>query len=156
MIGTKGEGTFQAGKQIEKNGMHLIWRHSHDSIHLEMSAPSTGWLAIGFNSSADLAGTYLLMGRLSNNRAEVVEHSIIQPGDYRSFSVMGFPGCVKNIRGEEKRGTTRISFSLPNKPENLLQKDLREGNRYHLLLAYSVDKDFRHHSLMRTSIIITL
>ncbi|NJM94214.1 MAG: hypothetical protein HC842_05730 [Cytophagales bacterium] len=69
-------------KTIESGPMTASWHYAEGRIYLEMSAPTTGWVAVGFNQSDQLSGAYLLMGRVRGQQAEVVEHFTSAPGSY--------------------------------------------------------------------------
>ena len=147
-----------------KQGMTVSWYHESNRIFFELKAATQGWVAIGFNPDKGLAGTYLLMARLEdkpigasfmagfrNGQAEVLEHFTTKPGEYHPLSHFGVTGQVDDISGMEINGTTTIKFSLPQTAESSYQKDLTKGLPYHMLIAYSRDDDFQHHSIMRTS-----
>lgn len=136
---------------IIKQQMQVRWRASEGQVHFELTAPVTGWVAIGLNTSDELKGTYLIMTRVVEGQAEVVEHKVISPGVYRPFHELGTDTMVSNIQGGERQGTTTISFSLPEINVSPLALPMQQGLSYTLLMAYSISDDFQHHSIMRTS-----
>lgn len=141
---------------VEKNGMKVHWEHRSDSVHFDVSAPTTGWLAIGFNPSDRLKNTYLIMGCHTGGSPRLVEHYAVKPGDYRPIVEFGGQPQATRINGTEKGGKTRLRFSLPLKAADHYRKDLHPGRQYFMLMAYSRSDDFQHHSIMRTSVQITL
>lgn len=143
-------------QQIAKNGMTVSIEHRTDSIWFELEAPTKGWIAIGFNDTAQLKGTYLIMGAIHNGTVTIEEHHTFSPGDYRSFSDLGIDSSVTHKIGIEKNGRSKISFQLPVKSAHNFGKDLIEKKDYTLLMAFSREDDFRHHSSMRTSVNIKL
>lgn len=145
------EVTAQTDNQIEKNGMKVSWRVSNDSIYFTMSAPTTGWIAIGFNESSSLTGTYLIMGRMRKGSPEVVEHYTLQPGSYRPISELGTTPTTTIISGSQTRLHTRIEFSIPARKVSKHHKNLLGEDYQNMLMAFSRHDDFQHHSVMRTS-----
>ncbi len=141
--------------EIEKNGMVLTWNFEGDFIQFQISAPSLGWLAIGLNENTDITGTYFLMGRIINNRPEVVEHYTISPGNYKSFVGLNEPQSVSEIFGTQTKNRTTITFSITTIASSLKARDIIRGKKYLIWMAYSNETDFQHHSAMRTSIYIT-
>lgn len=138
-------------KEVHKNGMTVKWKIEEEHIHFQMEAPTDGWVTIGFNETTALAGTYLLMGRIRNGKAEVVEHYTERPGSYKPVVDYGVPSQVVKVSGEEKEGRTSLEFSIPIKKVSKYHKQLSPGTKWNLLIAYSLDDDFQHHSIMRTS-----
>jgi len=143
-------------KTISKNKMKVSWQYKNGRIYFEMSAPTDGWITIGFNSTSGIEGAYLLMGNVEKGKPNVVEHYTINPGNYKTISSLGETPQVKDVSGDEKPNRTVLKFSLPIKVENQYQKDLSEGRAYTMIIAYSHEDDFQHHSIMRTSVNIKL
>ncbi len=138
-------------KKVRKNNMTVSWKIEKEYIHFEMEAPTNGWVAIGLNEKTSLAGTYLLMGRIRNGKAEVVEHYTDKPGSYKPITEYGISSQTVGISGDEEGSMTRLQFSIPTKKASKYHKQLSIDTKWTLLLAYSLDDDFQHHSIMRTS-----
>jgi calcineurin-like phosphoesterase family protein len=143
-------------KRIYENGMEVTWQFKNDRIYFTMSAPTDGWVAIGFNAQSDITGAYLIMGNVKKNKPKVVEYYTRSPGKYKSISELGGEVEVNNINGNENKENTKLQFSLPIKSSCQYKRDLTKGKKYFLLIAYSRSDDFQHHSMMRTSLKIEL
>jgi hypothetical protein len=141
---------------ISRNGMTVTWYHQNERIYFGISAPTEGWVAIGFNFSDDIKGTYLLMGNVVDNKPNVVEHFTIRAGNYKPFTALAVPSEVQHLEGIENNRNTTLSFSVPEKANSKYQKDLLPGLKYVLHIAYSGEDDFQHHSMMRTTVTISL
>ena len=138
-------------KQIKKNNMQVSWHYQSNRIFFKMAAPTGGWVTIGFNTSAGTTGAYLLMGHVVKGKVEVVEHYTKSPGNYKPITKFGATAHVKDVQGEQNGEHTIIEFSLPVIANSKYQRDLTEGLEYIMLIAYSQEDDFQHHSIMRTS-----
>lgn len=143
-------------KEVRKNNMTVCWKMEKEYIQVEMEAPTNGWIAIGFNETSSLKGTYLLMGRIRKGKAEVVEHYTEKLGNYKPIADLGVPNQVISISGHEKGNLTKLKFSIPISKSSKYHKQLSTETKWTLLLAYSVDDDFQHHSIMRTSMEIII
>lgn len=142
--------------EVGKNNMTVRWKIEKEHIHFEVEAPTNGWVAIGFNETTSLAGTYLLMGRIRKGKAELVEHYTEKPGSYKPIADYGILSQATGISGDEKGNTTRLHYAIPIKKASKYHKQLSPDSKWTLLLAYSLDDDFQHHSIMRTSVEIKL
>ena len=142
--------------EISKNNMKVKWKIEKELICFEMEAPCDGWVAIGFNETSSLTGTYLLMGRVRNGKTEVVEHYTDKPGNYKSIDQYGVASQITIISGTETANFTRLKFSIPVEAASKYHKNLLSDTKWTLLMAYSLDDDFQHHSIMRTSVDIKL
>ncbi|MGJ3234841.1 DOMON domain-containing protein [Marivirga sp.] len=136
--------------------MTVKWRIEEETIFFEMEATTEGWVAIGFNESTSLAGTYLLMGRVVKGKAEVVEHYTANAGSYKPITQYGITSQTHLISGTESDGITRLKFAIPLAAASTYHKELLPDSEWPLLMAYSLDDDFQHHSIMRTSLTIKL
>lgn len=145
-----------AMKTVSKNDMQVKWHYKNNRVYFEMSAPTKGWVTIGFNHHPGISQAYLLMGRVTGTSAEVVEHYTLTPGNYKPITDFGVAAQVKHVSGEQMKKHTRLKFSLPVQALSHYQKSLFEHTSYTMILAYSTATDFQHHSIMRTSIKIKL
>tara|TARA_R110002096_G_scaffold126532_2_gene273525 strand:+ start:13876 stop:14364 length:489 start_codon:yes stop_codon:yes gene_type:complete len=143
-------------KEISKDGMKISWSHSGKIVNFKISAPTDGWIAIGFNPKKGISDTYLIMARIINNKVEVLEHYTLSPGNYKSLEALGDSNQAVVINGKESQNKTEIEFSLPISSKDKYRYDLSPGNSYNLLYAYSQSDDFQHHSIMRNSCNIKL
>lgn len=143
-------------KTIESGGMIMNWSVQEDHINIELLSPRQGWVAVGFNNSNALKGSMLLMARVRNGKAEVVEHYVIAAGNYQPAKVLGSSPIVTDISGSEDMTGTSISFKLPLDHSGPHHIALVEGRDYFVHLAYSLDDDFQHHSISRTLEQLTL
>lgn len=143
-------------KSIRERGMEVRWRFTEDQIELEMSAPTTGWLAIGFNGRSGLTGTNLIMGSVANGETTLSDQYVSRPGDHRPISEHGGKSWLQLVDGEETDSQTRIRFLLPRGQSDQWHHALTPGKNLYLLVAFSREDDFAHHSMMRTEVKIEL
>ncbi|WP_421763479.1 DOMON domain-containing protein [Ekhidna sp.] len=142
----------QKFNSVERNGMKVAWEILGDRIFFKISAPTTGWIAIGLNESKELTGTYLIMGRVKNGNPEVIEHRTLCPGNYRSFENLGASTTIQLISGGQSRLSTWLGFSIPINKFSDYHKDVLASDGLNMLMAFSRHDDFMHHSIMRTSV----
>lgn len=143
-------------KTIAKNGMTVSWFVENNRVHFSITAPTTGWVAIGLNTKDQLAGTNLIMGAVSNDQVQISDRYIIRPGKHEAVSSLGGKSALADQAGNEEDGMTRLRFSLPLNARDTYHQKLEAGQSYSLLIAYSVSDDFQHHSRMRSSVQIIL
>ncbi|GAB4415546.1 MAG: hypothetical protein OHK0039_24210 [Bacteroidia bacterium] len=143
-------------RHIERNQMVVTWTLTDTHLAISMQAPVGGWVAIGLNPEDRLDGTNLYMGRVQADRAEVVEHYVLRPGDYRPLVSLGGQTAVSQVSGSQHDGSTCLHFRIDRTVFDRYHHALQQGQLLHLLMAYSLEDDFAHHSIMRTSVQIRL
>ena len=134
---------------VSANGMTLSWAFEKDRLICHVSAPTHGWVAVGFNPREGLAGTNLIMATVRQGKVDIADRYVLKPGDHRSVTSLGGQSKVIALQGREGAGVTDITFELTI-TEDAWHHTLKEGSTVHLLLAYSQADDFDHHSSMRT------
>jgi DOMON domain len=158
---TKGEVWLngQAEKPFKSrtvNGMTFQWSFSKDNLHCKVIAPTKGWVAIGFNTVDELSGTNLIMGAVEQDFVMIDDRFIVKPGSHKSITELGGSEALTQRAGSESNNNTTISFSIPLSVNDKFHHDLQEGKEYYVLMAFSQEDDFQHHSIMRTTIKIKL
>ena len=144
---------------ITVEAMTLSWQFEFDQLRILLAAPTAGWLAVGFNTRPGLAQTWLIMGAvLPNHRVMIEEHAILRPGEHQPKTRLGLAERLHSRAGYQHQDITQLTFMLPVKAaeDDLYSYDLIAGQSYHLLLAYSRETDFNHHSVMRTAFTLQL
>lgn len=141
---------------LSKKGMELRWGFKK-RIHFEMRAPTVGWVAVGFNTVRQLPSSMLIMGAVYPDGSVMVQdHVIVAIGEHKARTALGLASRLGPVAGEQTRNLTTVQFSLPTEATDDLSLPLEMGLDYHLILAYSVDRDFQHHSRVRIWERITL
>lgn len=143
-------------KKIEKNGMTIQWKYSQNTIDFEVFAPTQGWVAIGFNETNQLKGTHLIMGTVKEGEVILSDRYIVGIGNHQPVEKLGGINHLYQPKGEENDKGTTLSFSIPIEAGDEFHWNLRENRPFSLLIAYSMEDDFSHHSRMRTAVDITL
>ncbi len=147
-LANPGEPPMDYGNLVEQGGVVFAWRIEDGVLHGMMEAPTTGWVAVGFNDVPQLRGTRLIMGAI-DGRVVVEEHRALVPDHVRTAIV---PGAT----GSEQGGRSTLVFAIPLDPGRPGEVVLKPGMSVHLTLAYSRSDDFFHHSSMRTAVGVTL
>ncbi|MEO1254885.1 MAG: DOMON domain-containing protein [Bacteroidota bacterium] len=136
-------------KSLDAEGFHLEWDHENDQVNISLSAPSKGWVAIGFTEGNSIVDTNLIQGCVMNGKVMIQDQFVTGFGEHPPVEALAVPSRIFNLSGEEKHGTTTISFSIYSNTLDKLHYDLTEGKEINIWLAYSVSDDFDHHSRKR-------
>ncbi|MFM9837886.1 MAG: DOMON domain-containing protein [Cyclobacteriaceae bacterium] len=138
------------------NGMTFHWRFHKEHLQCRVTAPTKGWVAIGFNTKDELSSTNLIMGSVEQDYVTIDDRFVVKPGDHKSITELGGSEAIVQRTGVEENGKTSISFSIPLSVNDKFHHNLVEGKEYYVLMAFSQEDDFQHHSIMRTTIKIRL
>ena len=142
-------------RRVERDGTTFAWSHRVGRLFGELSAPTKGWLAVGFNDESILKGTRFLIG-VVDDKAVRAEMHIADPPRHQPVESLGGLSDIRDLRGQWESGRSRIVFSLPHRSTDRFAIDLMPGRSTHLMLAWSHEPDFAHHSAWRRHIDVIL
>ena len=108
-----------------------------------------GWVGVGFNSKNSIVGSDLLLFNIKGKKVTRTDLFVKGAGNPVKDSANGGKNTAVIHGGTQESGYTKIQFSIP-----LDSKDSNDfvhvlGQKYWLILAYSVSDDFDHHSRVR-------
>jgi hypothetical protein len=127
-------------RRIDADGTHFVWQHAGGRIVCAFAANADGWIAAGFNEVRDLRGTRFVVaaappGLVAERLARVPDH-IAAP----------VPALVE-ARVARAGARVQLDFVFPQEIPG--GPSLAPGTRAHVMLAWSHDRDFAHHSAWR-------
>lgn len=142
--------------QITTDGVFFSWYHHKDRLFGDLRAPTKGWIAVGFNDTPTLEGTYFVIAHVQQDDIYVEEH-IAQPPRHLDVRQLDRIPQIDDLQGayhpdrpkERHRGMSWLSFSLPKHFPNGHAPNLSPGQKTHLMMAWSHEADFNHHSAWR-------
>ena len=145
----------RSGRRIERDGTTFAWSHRGGRLFGDLSAPTKGWLAVGFNDEPVLKGARFLIGMVEGSvvRAEI---HIADPPHHQPVESFGGLSDIRDLQGQHESGRSRLAFSLPHRSTDRFAVDLMPGRSIHLMLAWSHEPDFAHHSAWRRHVDVTL
>jgi DOMON domain len=150
-----------APRQVSAAGVNLRWQvltgraGEADGLYACVEAATTGWVAVGFSPRAELAGTRLVMVRVVGGRAHAEMHIADPPLHHHRRQADGTE-WVREVTGQQVNGVTRVCFAMPLRTDAVGDTPVKPGQATHLVLAWSHEPDFNHHSAKRESLEITL
>ncbi len=144
-------------KSVTIDGMTVRWSLQAGSmIECTVTAPTTGWIALGFNTRDDIVGTNLIMASVEQGKVRIEDQYVVRAGEHVPVATLGGTSAISNVSGTEQHGITTVSFRIQQHPEDRFHHHLTEAASVFLICAYSMEDDFAHHSRFRKHIRVTL
>ncbi|GLR17295.1 hypothetical protein GCM10007940_19100 [Portibacter lacus] len=138
---------------ISKNGMTVEWIFLDEkNIKFKVTSPEKGWVAIGLNTENELVGSNLIMAAVSDKQNLISDRYIVDFGDHQSVVSLGAESQVELISAVEGKKGTVVEFILKTKTLDEYHFNIARKQKFYLVMAYSREDDFSHHSAMRTSV----
>ncbi|MEM9342570.1 MAG: DOMON domain-containing protein [Pseudomonadota bacterium] len=141
--------------RVAQDGTHLVLWHAEGRLHAQFSAPTMGWVAVGFNNVEQLKGTRFVIGAMRPDGFHAEEHIAVVP-DHPTVQSLGLVPGLGDLSGRVAPNRTTMTFSLPHVFPDSENPRLGPDATTYLMLAWSHDKDFAHHSAWRRHTLVTL
>lgn len=143
----------------ERMGFDLQWKVDGQTLHVQMAALTTGWIAVGFDPTNMMANANFLIGYVSNGTPFMSDHFGDGTFKHTQDTKLGGKDNFSDVEGEEINGATLIRFSIPLDSGDAYDKPLEQGKTYRVIYAYGPNgkDDFAtYHSKNRGGFEITL
>ncbi|MCG8553296.1 MAG: DOMON domain-containing protein [Desulfobacterales bacterium] len=132
-------GEYEHSLAAEK--MTVQWRLDETMIHLKLTAPTQGWVGIGFGPEDAMKGADFILGAVKKGKVKIVDHYGDKKRGHSSDEKLGGKNHVQNPQGSEVDGTTSIWFSLPLGSDEQWDKSIEVNSMYPIMLAYGSGAD---------------
>lgn len=136
-----------AERLVRADPMSFAWRHDQAHLIGALTAPTAGWIAVGFNAAADLAGTIFVMAHVAGASPRVELHRARVPDHVKIALASAADLTIEDAA--HARGESRLRFRLAHAACAALGAPIDAGAATHLMLAFSDSADFEHHSAFR-------
>ncbi|MEM1259640.1 MAG: DOMON domain-containing protein [Bacteroidota bacterium] len=145
------------GQQTAKtSGITFTYEVVGDSLICKLDAPTNGWLGVGFNTKNSIVGSDLLLFNIVDGKASCTDLFVKGAGNPVKDIDNGGKNTITLLSSAERSSYSTITFSIPmdsGDSNDFIHEMEKEA---WLILAYSVDDDFEHHSRVRKHIPFTI
>ncbi len=143
-------------QSIKASGITFSYEINGDALKCALTAPTQGWIGVGFNHNNSIVGSDLLLFHVVDGKPSSRDLYVKEVGNPINDKANGGSNTITLIDGMEDDSSTKVVFSIP-----LNSRDPNDfvhiiENEFWLILAYSVDDDFRHHSRVRKHLPLVL
>ena len=118
------------------------WKTGEDELEIYLSAPTEGWVAVGFNPTNMMQNANFIIGYVNDSGVKLRD-------DYGSWATShaedeknGGTSDFTILGGEEKDGTTVLHFSIPFATGEEFEEEIKPGEENKVILAYGTKDDF--------------
>lgn len=136
-------------REVKTGQLLFTYEIVGDSLHCFLSAPTQGWLLVGFNTENSTQQADFKFFAITETGLNYADYKNTDRRNYvPDTSLQGENNIRIHYYKENKTGSS-VLFSIPLKTmdSNDFQHDIHK--KFWLILAYSVADDFQHHSIHR-------
>lgn len=143
-------------KNVTAGDMTISWELAEDHISFTMSAPQGRWMAIGFGPEFFMQGANIIIGRIKNGEAVLVDEYADSPFGHSADTGLGGTNDILSFSSTAGGDRDLIKFSIPYDSGDEFDTVLVPGNTYTLIGAWGSDNDINKKHTDRFSVSITL
>ncbi len=122
--------------KVQKEGITFQWRIVGANMDVILSAPSTGWVSVGFDPSEQMLNADIKIGYVGGGTAVVEDHYGNTAVTHKNDSSLGGEYNISNVQGKESGGTTVLQFTMPLNSGDSKDKNLKKGDTITIILSY--------------------
>lgn len=141
------------GGSITVDGIDLTWKPEGQNLHVTVKAPTTGWVAVGFDPSLGMMDANLILAYVAGGNVVARDDFGTAVNSHDADTNLGGVDNVMNPTGAETAGSTEVSFTIPLDSGDTYDRKLVVGQTYRVLLAYGPNgaDDFTIQHAVRTA-----
>jgi hypothetical protein len=126
---------------VQKDGFTLSWKINGDLLDVKISAPVTGWVAIGIDPGNGMKDADFIIGYVDAGKAMASDEYGTGAISHKPDTSLGGKDNITNLSGTEKDNTTELSFSIPLDSGDKYDKKITKGT-HKIILGCSNSDNF--------------
>ncbi len=127
-----------------------------DRLMITLSAPTAGWIAIGFQPTSMMKDANIIIGAVEDGKLIVEDHFGNSAFAHRPDTELGGSRDVEAGSGSEEGGETTFTFAIPLDSGDSYDNVLRSGETIKIILAYGKSDSFKAKHRYRLSAELTV
>ncbi|MDT4762120.1 DOMON domain-containing protein [Sphaerochaeta sp. PS] len=132
------------------------WAFKDEEIEFTMTAPTTGWMALGFNPTRRMKDADYILAFVENGQVYLSDEFGTGLTTHRSDVTLGGEDSARAISFLEEKNRTTITFSLARDSKDLYDATFVPGEKCTVIAAYATSKNLSTKHRKRDSVDIIL
>ncbi len=146
---------YQHSVTAEK--MTFDWSVVGDQLAVKLTAPTTGWVAVGFNPSKKMKDSNIVIGYVKKGEVKIVDHFGTGASQHKEDEKIGGAENVTVVGGSEEGDITTIEFSIPLNSGDEKDGVIDPNADTTVILAFGTDRDsFRMKHQYHATMVVNL
>ena len=98
---------------ITEKKITFDWSVAGDQLAVKLSAPTTSWVAVGFNPSKKMKDANIIIGYVKKGKVKISDEFGTAATQHKGDKKVGGVDHVTVVGGTEEGGITTIEFTIP-------------------------------------------
>jgi len=138
------DGVIEPGEyahEVRVGGMDVFWSNDAELLWMGLSAPATGYVAVGFDPVRRKVGANYIIGYVKDGEAIIRDHVGTRGNLHEADTDVGGTDDLLASDGTEANGRTVLEFVIPLDSGDEKDRPLQPGESYELQTAYQENRD---------------
>lgn len=118
------------------NDFTFKWKIVGDSLRCMLLAPTTGWLAVGFDPTEEMLGANFIIGYVNDGTTYVRDDFGVSENMHSADIGLGGDNHVTRVFGHEEGGISEMRFTISLNSGDAFDRILIQGQTYKIIFAY--------------------
>lgn len=127
--------------EIKVKKMVFAWKVDGANLLFKLSAPTKGWVGIGFNPSKRMKDANYVLGLVKDGKGEILDEFGHKATGHKADTKLGGTDDAVLVSGVEEGKTTTMEFSMPLDSGDANDGKITVDGETVVLLGYGPDKD---------------
>jgi hypothetical protein len=136
--GTAGPGDQGYTYKITDEKIQYNWRIDGAKLMIKLKAETMGWIGAGFNPTEGMKDATFIIGYVKNGAVTITEQHGTDLKQHLKDTDLGGSDNVADVDGRQANNQTEISFSIPLKSPDKLDRPIDPKGDTVVLLAYGM------------------
>lgn len=133
--------------------MEVRWQVDDGNLYFEVSAPTSGWIAVGFNPEKKMKDADVIIGCVKEGGEVVIEdHFGTSMVSHTLDTELGGENQINDPEGSEENGVTTLKFVIPLDSGDAYDTVMVPGNTYTMIVAFGADDNMKQRHSFRDHI----
>lgn len=129
-------------KTVEIEDVELSWTRTEDTFTFRITAPTEGWVAVGFQGGPAMKDAAIYIGYADGSEGYFRDDHGTSPISHQADTQLGGSDDIMEASAWESDGHTTFEFSVASEPADDLDYRFTEGSEVRVILAYGSSDSF--------------
>lgn len=145
-------------KVITADELEFRWMLEDEKLKVEVTAPTTRWVAVGFDPSRAMKDADFTFGFVKDGELSISDHFGNGAFSHKADTELGGTDDIISASGKEAEGSTTLEFVIPLNSGDEYDVVLSREQQHTVLFAYGPDgaDDFTTKHSFRTKVNLQL
>ena len=155
MVNVAQSAEYQHSLTVEK--MTFDWSIDGDQLAVKLTAPTKGWVSVGFNPTDKMKDANIIIGYVKNGKVKIVDDFGSGATLHKDDTKIGGTENVTVVGGSEEGDVTTLEFSIPLNSGDEKDGVIDPNADTTVILAYGPERDsFRMKHEFNATVVVNL